>query len=179
MDFSWLLLGGFGLLALAGGGLVVSLRDPVYAVLSLILTMLSLAGVYFLLEAQYVGIIQIIVYAGAILVTFLFVVMLISLSRADITPLPRGLGLYGPLLVSLGWFGLLAYGLRSVLTVPSRPEVLTGTGEAAGYLYGTVAPVGKALFTAYFLPFELLSFTLLVGIVGAMLLVQKKPAHGA
>ncbi len=179
MDFSWLLLGGLGLLALAGGGLTVILRDPIYAVLSLILTMLSLAGVYFLLEAQYMGIIQIIVYAGAILVTFLFVVMLISLSRVDITSLPRGLGLYGPLLLSLGWFALLVYGLRSILTVPARPEVLTEAGQPVEYLYGTVSPVGKALFTAYLLPFELLSFTLLVGIVGAILLVQKSVSHGS
>ncbi len=171
-----LALGGLGILVLSGAALAGALRDPVYAVLSLVLTMLGVAGVYFLLGAEYIGIIQVIVYAGAILVTFLFVVMLISLTRSDIAPLPRGIALWGPLALSLGWAAFLLYGLRDVRELPLRSQVLAQE-DVPHFLYGTIKPIGKALFTAYVLPFELLSFTLLVGIVGAILLVQKKPRY--
>ncbi len=171
-----LALGGLGMLILLGAALAGALRDPVYAVLSLVLTMLGIAGVYFLLGAEYIGIIQVIVYAGAILVTFLFVVMLISLTKSDIPPLPRGLALWGPLGLSLGWAALLLYGLQDVRELPLRSQVLAQE-DVPQFLYGPIKPIGKALFTAYVLPFELLSFTLLVGIVGAILLVQKKPRY--
>jgi len=164
------------MLILLGAALAGALRDPVYAVLSLVLTMLGIAGVYFLLGAEYIGIIQVIVYAGAILVTFLFVVMLISLTKSDIPPLPRGLALWGPLGLSLGWAALLLYGLQDVRELPLRSQVLAQE-DVPQFLYGPIKPIGKALFTAYVLPFELLSFTLLVGIVGAILLVQKKPRY--
>jgi len=173
---SWveiLALGGLGILVLIGAALAGALRDPVYAVLSLVLTMIGVAGVYFLLGAEYMGIIQVIVYAGAILVTFLFVVMLISLTKSDISPLPRGLALWGPLGICLGWTIFLLYGLQGVKDLPLRTQILHQE-DAPHFLYGTIKPIGKALFTAYVLPFELLSFTLLVGIVGAILLVQKK-----
>ena len=171
-----LTLGGLGVLVLTGAALAAGLRDPVYAVLSLVLTMIGVAGVYFLLGAEYLGIIQVIVYAGAILVTFLFVVMLISLTRSDIPPLPRGVALWGPLGISLLWTGLLLYALLELRSLPVRSQVLAQE-DIPAFLYGTIKPMGKALFTAYVLPFELLSFTLLVGIVGAILLVQKKPRY--
>jgi NADH-quinone oxidoreductase subunit J len=171
-----LALGLVGALTILGAALAIGLRDPIYAVLSLVLTMLGVAGVYFLLGAEYIGIIQIIVYAGAIMVTFLFVVMLISLSPGDVTPLPRGIVLWGPLGLALGWLSVMLYGLRSVVQLPLRTQVLQEE-PAQTYLYGTAKSIGKALFTAYVLPFEELSFTLLVGIVGALLLVQKRPRY--
>jgi NADH:ubiquinone oxidoreductase subunit 6 (chain J) len=119
-----LTLGGLGVLVLVGAALAAGLRDPVYAVLSLVLTMLGVAGVYFLLGAEYLGIIQVIVYAGAILVTFLFVVMLISLTKSDIPPLPRGGALWVPLGISLLWTGLLLYALQEVRAMPVRSQVL-------------------------------------------------------
>ncbi|MEN3040869.1 MAG: NADH-quinone oxidoreductase subunit J [Bacteroidia bacterium] len=165
-------LGVFGAIALLGGALAVILRDPVYAVLSLVKTMIGLAAVYFILGAEYIGAIQVIVYAGAILVTFLFVVMLVNLSPQDIPPLPRGLSLYGSVFLSVAWMFILSLALRSVLELPDPAEVSSmPTNE---YLFGTLPPIGKALFTAYAFPFELLSITLIVGIVGASLLVQKR-----
>lgn len=165
-------LGVFGMIALTGGALAVVLRDPIYAVLSLVKAMLGLAAVYFILGAEYIGAIQVIVYAGAILVTFLFVVMLVNLTPADIPPLPRGLSLYGALGLATLWIAVLSIALKGVLELPN-PEEAVGipTDE---YLFGTLPPIGKTLFTAYALPFELLSITLVVGIVGASLLAQKR-----
>lgn len=170
-------LGIFGLLALVGGSLAVTLRNPIYAVLALIKAMIGLAGVYFLLGAEYLGAIQIIVYAGAILVTFLFVVMLVNLTPDDIPPLPRGPQLYVALVVSIGWMVLLALALTSIMELPAPNEVFAQEDATVPYLYGTLPPVGKALFTAYAFPFEVLSVTLLVGLIGAALLVQKRPSY--
>ncbi|MCX7606420.1 MAG: NADH-quinone oxidoreductase subunit J [Bacteroidia bacterium] len=164
-----------GALALIGGALAVTLRDPIYAVLALVKAMLGLAGIYFLLGAEYVGAIQVIVYAGAILVTFLFVVMLVNLSPEDIPPFPRGIALYGNLILAVAWLLLLSTALSAILEIPAPEQVLLHV-EPLPYLYGTLPPLGKALFTAYAFPFELLSVTLLIGIVGASLLVQKRPS---
>ncbi|MCS6895259.1 MAG: NADH-quinone oxidoreductase subunit J [Bacteroidia bacterium] len=165
-------LGIFGIAALVGGALAVVLRDPIYAVLSLVKTMIGLAAVYFILGAEYIGAIQVIVYAGAILVTFLFVVMLVNLSPQDIPPLPRGLNLYGPIALSVMWMLTLSLALRSILDLPNPEEVHHMPTDQ--YLFGTLPPIGKALFTAYAFPFELLSITLIVGLIGASLLVQKR-----
>lgn len=165
-------LGFFGAVALFGAGLAVMLRDPVYAVLSLVKTMIGLAIIYFLLGAEYIGAIQVIVYAGAILVLFLFVVMLVNLSPADIPPLPRGMALYGPLGVALAWMVTLIGALTAVLELPDPAEAHGMPTDQ--YLFGTLPPIGKVLFTAYAFPFELLSLTLIVGIIGASLLAKKR-----
>ncbi|MCS7152503.1 MAG: NADH-quinone oxidoreductase subunit J [Bacteroidia bacterium] len=165
-------LGIFGVIALTGGALAVVLRDPIYAVLSLVKAMLGLAAVYFILGAEYIGAIQVIVYAGAILVTFLFVVMLVNLTPADIPPLPRGLNLYGALILAITWMVTLSIALKAVLELPDPEEAMGMPTDQ--YLFGTLPPIGKALFTAYALPFEVLSITLVVGIVGASLLAQKR-----
>ncbi|MCS7163179.1 MAG: NADH-quinone oxidoreductase subunit J [Bacteroidia bacterium] len=169
---SWIPIGLGGMLALAGAALAIALRDPIYAVLALVKSMLGLALVYFGLGADYFGAIQIIVYAGAILVLFLFVVMLVNLTPSDIPPLPRGLPLYGAIFLALLWMGLLSWGLRAFgRALPPR------AAEAVGvpYLYQNLKAIGKVLLTAYALPFEVLSLTLLVGLIGATLLTQKRP----
>ncbi|MDW8236002.1 MAG: NADH-quinone oxidoreductase subunit J [Bacteroidia bacterium] len=173
---TWIALGLFGALALVGGTLAVSLRDPVYAVLALVKAMFGIAGIYFLLGAEYAGAIQVIVYAGAILVTFLFVVMLINLKPEDIPPLPRGLALYGSVGLAVLWLFTMGYALRGFLALPSK-QSLPELSDNISYLYGELPPTGKVLFTAYAFPFELLSVTLLIGIVGASLLVQKVRRH--
>lgn len=167
-----------GLLALVGGALAVSLRDPIYALLGLIQAMIGLAVVYFTLGAEYIGAVQIIVYAGAVLVTFLFVVMLINLTAAEVSPLPRGLSLYGALLLSGGWMVTLSLLLQSILDLPSSWQIVEPEPGEVPYLYGTLPPVGKTLFTAYAFPFELLSVTLLVGLLGAALLAKKSSSYG-
>ncbi|MCS7188538.1 MAG: NADH-quinone oxidoreductase subunit J [Bacteroidia bacterium] len=167
-------IGLFGCLALIGGAIAVMLRNPVYAVLSLVKSMIGIAIIYFLLSAEYIGAIQIIVYAGAILVAFLFVVMLVNLSSEDIPPLPRGLPLYGGIGLALGWMLLFLWAGFSIREVPSSTQFYSEETLSLPYLYGSVAPLGKTLFTAYAFPFELLSLTLIVGMISASLLVKRK-----
>jgi len=150
--------------------LVIVLPNPIHSALSLVVTFLGLAGLYVLLNAQFVAAIQVIVYAGAIMVLFLFVIMLIDLDEKKRTrerhPLQKAFGV------------ILA------------PFVLAGIGTivATGVLYGNkgtetaakVSAVGNTkvlaglLFTDWVLPFEITSILLLAAIVGAIILSKKE-----
>jgi len=150
-------------LTVAGALSVVLARQPIYAVLSLVVALFGLSGLFLLLEAYFVAMVQILVYAGAILVLFLFVVMLL-----EVNPLPpshagkkwlKGAG------VCCGLFFLfeIAFAARAFIALK------------ASSLAGTTYAIGKALFTTYALPFEVASFLLLVGIIGAVVLAKKNP----
>ena len=143
-------------------------RSPIYATLSLVATLLALSGLFVLLEAYFVAIIQIMIYAGAILVLFLFVVMLLDLAPETLFRVKGGtLRLAGAL------FGLFFIGQLVIVLTRSfsagLPPRLAGRSMA-----GTTAAVGKLLFTTYALPFEVASGLLMVGIIGAIVLAKKK-----
>src|SRR5438045_2126678 len=140
----------FGTVAVIASLLVIAQRNPIYSVLLLIASFGALSGLYVLLDAPFVAVIQIIVYAGAIMVLFLFVVMLLNAPREEtehderVHPLLRS----GPL--RLG--GLLAVALAVELVwALSRGGQ---TGRFPGGSASSVAVIGRALFTSYALPFE-------------------------
>jgi NADH-quinone oxidoreductase subunit J len=151
------------LLASAAG--VVAARNPVYAAMSLVSAFFWLAGIYVLLTAHLLAFVQVIVYAGAIMVLFLFVVMLLSLSDAEL-----GLEKLTALKVVgvVGAAGLL--GLLVTAIVQGAP----GAMRPVGGEFGTVRAVGRILFTQYLLPFEATSVLLLVAIVGAVVVAKEK-----
>jgi NADH-quinone oxidoreductase subunit J len=156
---------GLALVAAVAAVLVVVQRHAVYSALYLVITMGALAGIYILLEAHFVWVIQVIVYAGAIMVLFLFVIMLLDIRREqDPWAAPdRGRILVAVLLsvvllVELG----MAVGTRLVAGVPQPP------GD-----FGTTETVGRLLFTDFLYPFEITSIILLVAMVGAMVLAKK------
>jgi NADH-quinone oxidoreductase subunit J len=145
---------------------VIVQRHAVYSALYLIITMGSLAGLYVLLEAHFVWAVQVLVYAGAIMVLFLFVIMLLNLPREDVPWAPRDLRrivLVATLSVVLLIELAVVVGLR---VVPARGVALTEG-------FGTTETVGRLLFTKFLLPFEITSVILLVAIVGAMVLAKK------
>ncbi len=151
------------LLASAAG--VVAARNPVYAAMSLVSAFFWLAGIYVLLTAHLLAFVQVIVYAGAIMVLFLFVVMLLSLSDAE-------LGLEK--LTALKFVGIVgAAGLLTLLVSAVVQGAPAGMRQV-GADYGTVKAVGKLLFTQYLLPFEATSVLLLVAIVGAVVVAKEK-----
>jgi NADH-quinone oxidoreductase subunit J len=154
-----------GLLAVAGGIGVITARQPIRSVLSLVVVMLALAILFLLLSAQFVFVVQIIVYAGAVMVLFLFVIALLGPSRA----LPRGR------LRLQGWLATVFVVLLLV--------VMWGTLAATQYrqpeksdmsFFGTVQAVAVGLFTNYLYPFELTSILLLVAAIGAIYLSRKR-----
>jgi len=164
-----LIFTGLALVAAIAGVLVIIQRHAVYSALFLILTMVALAGIYVLLDAHFVWIIQIIVYAGAIMVLFLFVIMLLDIRREQDPWAPTNRGrvvaavvLSVVLLVELG----IAVARRLILHPSAGPP-------AAGD-FGTTQAVGRLLFTDFLFPFEITSIILLVAMVGAMVLAKKR-----
>jgi NADH-quinone oxidoreductase subunit J len=151
------------LMASAAG--VIMARNPVYAAMSLVSAFFWLAGIYVLLTAHLLAFVQIIVYAGAIMVLFLFVVMLLSLTDAEL-----GLEKITALKVVgiVGTAGLLSLLVTAIAQSGSRGM------KAVGEDFGTVRAVGKILFTQYLLPFEATSVLLLVAIVGAVVVAKEK-----
>jgi NADH-quinone oxidoreductase subunit J len=159
---------GLGAVAIASAILVVTRRSPVVSALYLILNFLCLAGLYLTLNAQFIAIIQIIVYAGAIMVLFLFVIMLLNLGEEKklrqgiVWPKVLGVGLIAALLMEL---------LYIILSAGSGfPEKDLENAVAIG----SIEEIGRQLFTTYLFPFEVTSLLLTAAIVGAVVLAKKK-----
>ena len=150
-------------LALAGGAGVVVSRRPVYSALALLLVLGSLAVDYLLLDAQFIAVLQVIVYAGAIVVLFVFIIMLLHVESGEG---PRVGVLLPPVAgtVLCGVFGM------AVLLILTRGAAPAASIDAA---FGTVQTVGRALFSRYLLPFEAASVLLLVGMIGAVALGRR------
>jgi NADH-quinone oxidoreductase subunit J len=155
----------FAALAVVGAlGMVLNLRNTVAAALSLVVSMISLAVVYVTLEAHLVAALQIMVYAGAIVVVFLFVVMLLNL-RHDDFPRPRQrFAKAAGAVLAVGIAGAFLQLVPKAL--PTVREIPEGFG---GY-----EAVGLALYREYVLPFEVASFLLLAAIVGAVVLAKRR-----
>lgn len=144
-------------------GMVLNVRNTVAAALSLVITMVALAVIYVLLEAHLVAAIQMIVYAGAIVVLFLFVVMLLNLRSDDFGPARARLQKLAGALFGIGITAMLA---RTMLVFPEPPQVPDGFG---GY-----RQLGVALYTDYVLLVEVASLLLTAAIVGALILAKRK-----
>jgi NADH-quinone oxidoreductase subunit J len=157
-------------LALAGAVGVVAARAPVHGALALLVVLAALAVTYLLLAAQFIAMLQVIVYAGAIVVLFLFVIMLLHAHSGEgpTEKLPRQRRA-ATLLAVLSLVVLLGAVLAAAGTFGPLPEG-----------FGTAQQVGEALFVTYLLPFELASVLLLVGIVAAAVLGRRPdgPAGG-
>ena len=166
---SWLFW-PLAVLLIAGGLATISLRNAVHASLALVGTLLTLALLFVTLSAHFLAAVQVIVYAGAIMVLFLFVIMLLNASRptAGPDPLPwlRPLALVGGAVLTAS-LAVAALSFRAPLPLGDAETALRG---------GAPGPVGEVLFTRFLLPFEAVSILLLVAIVGAVSLVQRDPA---
>ena len=151
-------------LVLGAAGVVVA-RSPMYAAMSLVAAFFFMAGIYVLLSAHLIAFMQILVYAGAVMVLFLFVIMLLSLGNVGKEhEKQKAMQLLG----TLGAICLVAL-------VASASREVAGTDPAAVAVdFGTVKAVGRVLFTQYLLPFEATSLLLLVAIVGAVVVAKEK-----
>jgi NADH-quinone oxidoreductase subunit J len=147
--------------------LVVALRNPVYSALSLLIMFFHVAGLYVTLHAEFVAAVQIIVYAGAILVLYLFVVMLLNVKREDRyhAQLPVGALLGVAILTELVLLLLQRSdsGTTSVPPAPAPPAPAAGNTEA----------IGEVLYSTYVFPFEVASLILLVAMIGAIVLAKR------
>ena len=162
----------FGTLAVVSAlGMVLNTRNTVASAMSLVVTMVSLGAIYLLLEAYLVAAIQIMVYGGAIVVVFLFVVMLLNIGReSTAVVMPSGTRRLGALLV-IGFAVELAWAL-------SRTGSLSGRSGAVP-VPSTVQEIGVTLFTTYGFAFEVTAVLTLVAMLGAVVLTKRGPKDGA
>jgi NADH-quinone oxidoreductase subunit J len=152
-------------LAVIGAISLILQRHPIHSALSLIVVMVALAGLYLLMGAEFVAAVQIIVYGGAIMVLFIFVIMLLNAGEEERTDFSR-LAKFGGLPLALALTGLLAAAMvrhGSSIPNPGTPGTLASTGD-----------ISTSLFTTFVYPFELTSFLILVAIMGALVLAQRE-----
>jgi len=160
----------FAVVAIASALNILLQRSPLYSALSLIGTLLALSALYVTVRAQFIAAVQIVVYAGAIMVLFIFVIMLLNVPKDQ------------PLIEKQKWLRYLAipfqglmiaemfYVLRPIRT-STLPPVSPGNADQA---VGTTWSIGTALFTDYLLPFEVTSVLILMAVVGAMVLARRE-----
>ena len=159
----------FGALAIVGGLAVVGAKNPVHSAMGLMLTLFSLAVLYVAQAAHFVAAVQVIVYAGAVMTLFLFVIMLIGVDKSeDLAETIR----FQRLLAALVGLTVLVAGV--VLAIGDRFRWVTApAGEEE--INGTVEAIGDELFTTWLLPFEATSLLLIIASVGALALAYFRP----
>jgi len=146
--------------------MVVTRRNPVHSAVYLVLAFLSMAGIFVLLEAEFVAAVQVLVYAGGIMVLFLFVVLLVGLHRLE-----------GPVRT---WQALAGVGATALVVLMVQSAVgdwqmeIAANGDVLREGGGNLQAVGRLLYTTYLLPFELASILLLVAMVGAVVLALRR-----
>ena len=157
----------FGLGAVLSAVLMVTNIKPVTAAMNLIMTMFCLAGIYVLLDAHLIAALQVIVYAGAIMVLFLFVILLLNVHEKEGETSRRKVIMQFGSIACVGTLFIVMARLSSV------DPMLVKAADPAG-TFGTTKSVGMLLFTEYLLPFEIASFLLLAAIVGAVILAKRR-----
>jgi NADH-quinone oxidoreductase subunit J len=162
----------FIILALIATGSAINIlvqRHPIYSALSLILTFIALAGIYIQMHAEFIAVMQIVIYTGAIMVLFVFVIMLLN-ARQEPVPTHS--------LRLINYFGLPLSVLLAVQVSFVLFKTFSGYGislsPSALNLAGNTAAIGKELYTRYVLPFEVTSILLLVAIIGAIVMAKKE-----
>ena len=164
MSLSEIAFYSLSFLAIFSGLAMILSRNPVHSVLYLIVTFFAIAGHYFLLNAEFLGAVHIIVYAGAIMVLFLYVIMMLNLNKEQIEKTKNWIkfvAVLGSGILMLVLVGLIS---RSTL-VPAHSGTTTS---------GTVQNLGKILYSDFLLPFELASVLFLAAMVGAVYLSKKE-----
>jgi NADH-quinone oxidoreductase subunit J len=168
--FRWAVFGVASVLSILCSIMMVTRKNPIHSALWLIVTFFSLAVIYLVLNAQFIAIAQVMVYAGAIMMLIIFVIMLIQL---ELEGLKRGrlsgVKIIGTIITVVLFLEIIA----AVMTFRDG-AMKTAAASANGVPMGTVASVGTALYGKFLFPFEVASILLLIGVVGAVVLARKK-----
>ena len=158
------LFGFFALGAVAGSAAVGISRNPIRSALGLVMALFCLAALFVLLDAHMLAVLEVLVYAGAVMVLFLFVIMLLNLREEELGPrrftLIKALGAAG--VVYMGWLMAMPMWKAGRVGGTTPPD------------FGTVEGLGRKIFTDYVLPFAMVSVLLLAAVVGAVMLAKRK-----
>lgn len=173
MEFVHILFLGLAALAVVAAFNVILQRNPIYSAIGLIVVLCSLATLFLLLSAQFIAAMQIIVYAGAIMVLFVFVIMLLNV-RAEETRIDKQK--YLKFLAAPLFLALLAEVIAVVRYVNLTPQPLPSANNVTNpeTVLGTVENIAYGMFTNYVIPFEAASVLILMAIVGSMLLARRE-----
>jgi len=168
LTFFWI----FGVIAMLSALLCITRKNPVASALWLVVTLFALAGLFVLLDAQFIAVLQVLVYAGAIMVLFLFVIMLLNLGRPGPSDIKGPAGVLAAVVLA----GAMLVLLRPVSNAALSEGVALPPGSVAALQQqqGIVGSVAGPLFEAYLVPFEIASVLLLAAIVGAVVLAKRK-----
>ncbi|MBI2336416.1 MAG: NADH-quinone oxidoreductase subunit J [Deltaproteobacteria bacterium] len=154
----------FSIVSILAALLILSAKNPVHCAIALVLALFNIAGLYIMLDAPFLAAIQVLVYAGAIMVLFVFVIMLLNLKAEELVEQ----GVTGPFKFLVALLVISSFALTAlVLKEPTRFQGLNVLE------FGTIKFVGKALFTEYLVAFELTSILLTVAILGAIILAKR------
>ncbi len=156
----------FAAAAVTGAINLLAQKHPIASALSLIVVMGSLAGEYMLLGAEFVAVIQVIVYAGAIMVLFVFVIMLLNAGVEERS------GKGSRVAIVFGFPAMLALGILLAWALVERDPANTPVG--VGAMYGPARSIAQQLFRPYLLPFEITSVLILIAIMGAVVLARRE-----
>jgi len=172
MNFELAAFWAFAAVTVLSAGAVITLKNPVHAVLSLILTFFSTACLWLLLQAEFLGIVLVLVYVGAVMILFLFVVMMLDINT---TPLREGFARYFPVAIVVAAVMLLEMlGLLGLRGGAARALPGPDPAAAAG---SNLEWIGRDLFTRFMLPFEIAAVILTVAIVVAVMLTLRRRAN--
>jgi NADH-quinone oxidoreductase subunit J len=162
----------FALVITATSALVIAFRNPIYSALSLLIMFFHVAGLYVTLHAEFLAAVQIIVYAGAILVLYLFVVMLLNIKQDE------RYHQQWPVAGLIGWL-LLVEALVLTVARYRAPTAATSEAESVVEQSGNTEAIGEVLYSTYLFPFEVASLILLVAMIGAILLAKRNLQEAA
>lgn len=173
MEFTHILFLGLAALAVVAAFNVILQRNPIYSAIGLIVVLCSLAALFLTLSAQFISAMQIIVYAGAIMVLFVFVIMLLNV-RAEETRIDKQK--YLKWLAPPLFLALLAEVMAVIRYVNLTPPPLASANNVSNpqKVLGTVENIAYGMFTDYVIPFEAASVLILMAIVGSMLLARRE-----
>ena len=173
MDFNALAFYAFAAVTVIGALIVVAQPNPVYSLMALVASFFGFSGLYVLLEAPFLAVVQIIVYAGAIMVLFLFVVMVLNVPREDAAEWDRSHPLFRPMAMRVGAV-LAALMIIELGWALSRTPGLTAPIGEDRPAVSSLAELGRVLFTKYMFAFEVTSILIIAAMVGAVVLSRKR-----
>jgi NADH-quinone oxidoreductase subunit J len=166
----------FGLMAVGGALTLVFSKNAIHSIVGFLLAMLAVAGCYLCLSAEFIAVAQLLVYAGGIVVLFLFVVMLVEMTKYKEKGLFQVQAPYAVAVVLAGAVAIISVFWRTWFG-PNATEALTlpaGLGQGLDVAHQNAEAVSRGIFAQYLLPFEILSVILLVALVGAVVLAKSE-----
>jgi NADH-quinone oxidoreductase subunit J len=170
MSFELIAFYLFALVTTLAAGAVITVKNPVHAVLSLILTFFSAACLWLLLQAEFLGVVLVLVYVGAVMILFLFVVMMLDM---NMTPIREGFARYFPIAMVVA--AVMLFEMVGLIGVKGEAgAALSASDPAAAAGLSNIEWIGQALFTRFMLPFEIAAVILTVAIIVAVMLTLRR-----